>query len=756
MVIAYCGKRYGENGICSIMTRGTLAAKNSIQNVAKVYGNIKAGDHKTFQTLFGKINKMITDPAAKIPDVREEILDKFKDTADYEDVVTILDYAEKLEGTFEHVGKHAAGVVISDNRDIKQYCPLMWDITNSTWKTQWDKEEVESGGMLKMDFLGLINLDIITKCLRLLPKEVSKNINVEQLAYHAEPEVLKIFAEADTDAVFQFESGGMKSMIKQFQPTTFDDLVLLVAAYRPGPMQFLPDIMAVKHKKKPVEYLTPELESILGNTYGAIVYQEQVQQIFRELAGYSLGGADLVRRIMGHKEPEKLVPERQAFVYGDPDRKDAKGNPSPIHGCVAKGISEEIANKLFDQMSEFAKYAFNKSHAASYATVAYITAWLKYHYPKEYFCAVLEYTPRDKTAQMIESCRKRGLKIHQPDINVSESGMSIHNDSIYLGFNKVLNMGTSGTQIVEERKKGKFVSILDFIKRVRVNKAAVEALVKGGAFDNMNSNRKAVMQAVELMSAQVKNYNKYRDAGADLNAIKEALENMDPVMAEKLNKEKKTGLASITKRIEKNDSKLKEAAEALNNILIYDTSEDMNTRLEEEFEILGAYITMHPLDIYRDETSISTLEEEASKIKLLASINELRTGKGKKSEYAFFTCRTRLGDISGACFDSKIIKMIAEKSALILEGSIKPDREGVLQMVVSGARVPMANIKTIGYRLYSRAGIEQAEKIMSDPRAEGNDYNVRFFIESEGIWHNSTACVTSKFVNMNKEKFIKI
>ena len=758
IVIKYCGVRYGQDGICSIMSRGTLAARSSIDNVAKVHGSAKTGESNAFLSIADGMKKCLEDPSETLSEGKDKILDKYKDSADLPIVKEILDLAMQLEGTFEHIGKHAAGVVISDNGDIKQYLPLIWDVGSSSWKTQWDKEEVESGGLLKMDFLGLINLNVITKCLRLMPREVTSKLNVERLAYNEDPTVLaEIFAKADTDSVFQFESDGMKSMLKKFGPTTFDDLILLVAAYRPGPMQFLDDIIAVKHGRKKLEYLTPQLEHILSKTYGAIVYQEQVQQIFRDLAGYSLGGADLVRRIMGHKEPEKLILERKAFVYGDPDRKDAKGNPCPIHGCVANGIPAEIADKLFDQMSEFAKYAFNKSHAAAYAFVSYITAWLKYYYPVEYYCAAMEFCKREKIAGLIESARKRGVKVHVPDINLSEAEMTIHNDTIYLGFNQILKLGASGNMIMDERMTGDYKTVSDFIKRVKPKKDVMEYLIKAGAFDTMNPNRAAIMNISKILMEINGNIVTATKKVDTLCKIKEAVDNNDMTLATKLNGGKKVTVKTLDKNIENNKKTLADLTAEYNNTIIYNVNEDMGMRLNEEYIALGTYVSAHPLDVYRDETSITSFEEGMRNIKVLGRISGIRKGK-KKSAYAFFTCMTKIGEISGACFDESVINQLEDNAVFVFFCNVSTDNKGELQIVIRKVTQPLKSLKLIGYRISSRAKIEQAESMFrNECKCDGNEaYNIRFFIETEGIWHESGIYITEEYFSNNRNRFIQM
>lgn len=692
LLIEIVRKKFGHDGVACIMTRGTLAAKAAIQMVAKVHGSRKKGDSSYFLSLGREMSALIpTTPKAAIADSEAAIKEKFGDD---KDAMEILKQAKRLEGTYVQTGMHAAGVVIVDNGDIKQYTPLMWDPKNNLWKTQMDKDEVEKNKMLKMDFLGLVNLDIITGCLRHIKKnhpEISKEeLDVE--SYEFNPDVIKkIYATADTDSVFQFESGGMKKMLLQFQPESFSDLVLLNAAYRPGPMQFLPDVINVKQHRAEPQYLCPQLEPILKNTYGSIIYQEQVMEIFKQLAGYSLGGADLVRRAMGHKEMEILVKERNAFVHGDPARN--------IKGCAANGIDETAANTLFDQMMEFAKYAFNKSHAAAYSKVSYITAYLKAKYPVEYFCTDMAFESQEKIPALIAGCKKRGIKVHTPDINKSDESMSNDGKVIYFGLGNVLGVAAAAKEILEERRKnGEFSSIEDFLTRVNCGRDVFLALAKAGAFDELYPQRMDLIDHSETICAAAKDVRTCSKALAKKLELLEAVDRGDTETACALNDGKNPNRKVLVRNIANQRSKLMIAQTELSRKNVSD-SRYVNTidKLGKEKEVLGMYVSGSPLDGYRDvactdgyrETHHTTIDRltEGARVKLLAFPGELKEAVTKKDQKPFliFTMETKFGTMKALCFNENAISAIkanGNAKPFVAKGTVREDRDDAEQMMM--------------------------------------------------------------------------
>lgn len=508
-IIRYLKWKYGERAVCSIMTKTTYAAKGSIQmagrdRASELFGMLPKSeyDEKRKEYLHNVTtplsNLIPEDPNATLANSGlESVIEEAKASTSKieQEKALIWERAKLIEGKLSTTGIHAGGVVISDNEDINDYVPLGWREDKRVWAAQCDMIQIEEKGMLKMDLLGLNTLDVISDCLQLILEHKGVCIDIDKIAY--EPEVFReIYAKGKTNSVFQFESEGMKSMLTRFCPDSYEDLIILVAMFRPGPLQYIDSVIDVKHGKKPLTYLTKELEPILSRTYGSIVYQEEVMQIFQSLAGYSFGQADLVRRAMSKKKEEKLKKERSAFVYGDSER--------DIIGCVANGIEEPIAHQLFDEMTDFAKYAFNKSHAAAYALVSYQTAWLKYHYPVEFMCAMFNNKDQAEYAPILEDCRTWNIELLPPSINHSFYLFTIEKDCIRFGFNAIKGIRENETNIVTVRSKRDtecpYVSFSDFIIRntnpdtcTMPKKNIVANLIGAGVFDEIQEDREALL-----------------------------------------------------------------------------------------------------------------------------------------------------------------------------------------------------------------------------------------------------------------------
>lgn len=506
-LIQFIKQKYGEQAVSSISTVMTYAGRGAIKMAGRdradeLYGSLPAKEQSAkksrYLDLVAKVAGFVPEQWDKsLSDLTDEFLERFHG----EEERLIWERAQSVEGTVSSTSVHAGGIVVSDNRDLCEYVPLLWREDKQTWATQCDMVRVEEKGLLKIDLLGLNTLDCITDTLHQVWDRHGIAVDLDHLPF--EPDVFReIYAAGNTNSVFQFESPGMKQMLREFRPTCFEDLILLVAAYRPGPMQFLDHIIAVKHGKEPETYRTPELEPILSKTYSAIIYQEQVMQIFKDLAGYSLGQADLVRRAMSKKKMEKLQVERKAFIEGDPERN--------IDGCRARGIPEEAANALFDEIMDFARYAFNKSHAAAYAMVSYQTAWLKYHYPAEFLCAMFNNKEQDAYGPIVEDCASYGIALLPPDINRSETGFVVEEEgkSIRYGFSGIKGIRESEDLSWILQKRGSrfrfepFLSMTDFAGRVSrdgklLHRGFLMTLAKSGVFDRLAPDREALVQWLE-------------------------------------------------------------------------------------------------------------------------------------------------------------------------------------------------------------------------------------------------------------------
>ena len=486
-VIDYVNRKYGADHVAQIVTFGTMAARLAIRDV----GRAMAIPYTTCDTV-AKLVPMELDITI---DAALERVSELRDLYESDKQVhELLDMARKIEGMPRHTSTHAAGVVITD-RPVVDYVPL--SMNDDSPVTQYTMTAIEQLGLLKMDFLGLRNLSVIDHAEQMIAKH-TPGFKVEN-APDNDPDVFKMIASGATEGVFQFESAGMRRVIMQSDPKSIEDLIAVISLYRPGPMKFIP--MYVENRKHPdkITYRHPRLSKILDVTYGCIIYQEQVMRIFRELAGYSLGRADIVRRAMSKKKHDVMEQEREYFIHG---LKREDGTVE-IEGCIARGVDEQTAETIYDEMKSFASYAFNKSHAAAYAVVAYRTAYLKYHYPKEYMAALLTsvLASAGKIAAYMEECSRLNIAVLPPHVNESEQGFSVFENSIRFGLLAIRNLGRGLIQrILSERTmNGPFTTFYDFCKRMQgrdLNRRAVESLIRCGAFDGLGNNRREMLMAV--------------------------------------------------------------------------------------------------------------------------------------------------------------------------------------------------------------------------------------------------------------------
>jgi len=475
-VIDYVIKKYGEDRVAQIITFGTMSARAVIRDVGRAI-NMPYAE-------VDKVAKMIPTELGITIDRALEINSELKALYENdEEVHYLIDMSRRLEGLPRHSSTHAAGVVIS-KKPIMEYVPL--NSNEGVITTQFPMTTLEELGLLKMDFLGLRTLTVIRNALEQIEANYNIKIDIDNIDFNCK-EVYDLISVGKTEGVFQVESSGMRTFMKELQPRTFEDIIAGISLYRPGPMDFIPKYIKGKNKPEAIEYATDALEPILSTTYGCIVYQEQVMQIVRELSGYSLGRSDLVRRAMSKKKADVMAEERKNFIYG---------NGKDVPGCINKGIPEDIAEKIFDEMTDFAKYAFNKSHAAAYAVIAYHTAWLKAHYPIEFMAALMTSVMdnTDKLKEYIYACRDMGIEIISPDINEGIASFSVSNGKIRYGLAAIKNVGRAMiSSIVEERNKnGKFISMTDFFERMDsgdLNKRSIESLIKAGAFDSLGGKR---------------------------------------------------------------------------------------------------------------------------------------------------------------------------------------------------------------------------------------------------------------------------
>ncbi len=486
-VIDYVIEKYGADHVAQIVTFGTMAARAAVRDVGRAMDIPYATCDKTAKLIPYSPGMTLL----KALDSSKELKSLYDSDLVIKD---LIDMAIKLEGMPRHASTHAAGVVISD-RPVSDYVPLATN--DESVVTQYTMTALDELGLLKMDFLGLRNLTVIEDTQKEIRK-VDPQFDIEKIPLD-DADTFKMMGEGFTDGVFQFESDGMKNIMRKFRPETLEDLIAIISLYRPGPMESIPRYINNRHNPADVKYDTPLLEPILNVTYGCIVYQEQVMQIFRSLAGYSLGRADIVRRAMSKKKHDVLARERNAFIYGE---KDQNGNVI-CDGAVNRGVREDIAEKLFDEISAFSSYAFNKSHAAAYAVVAYRTAYLKCHYPTEYFAALLTSVLDNvgKISQYTTECKRMGIKILPPSVNESYENFTASGKNIRFGLLAVKNLGSNLiNQLINERENGKYTSMYDFCSRNysrNFNRRALEGLIKSGAMDALEDNRRKMLYNID-------------------------------------------------------------------------------------------------------------------------------------------------------------------------------------------------------------------------------------------------------------------
>ncbi|MDO5345133.1 MAG: DNA polymerase III subunit alpha [Lachnospiraceae bacterium] len=655
-VIDYVVRKYGKDRVVQIVTFGTLAARGVIRDVGRVMDLPYA--------LCDTIAKMVPMELNITIDKALKMSQELKTMYDTDEQIhTLIDMARRLEGLPRHTSMHAAGVVISQ-KSVDEYVPLS-RASDGTITTQFTMTTLEELGLLKMDFLGLRTLTVIQNAVRMAQSGSGQSIDMDQINYD-DKAVLASLGTGRTDGVFQLESAGMKSFMKELKPQSLEDVIAGISLYRPGPMDFIPQYIRGKNNPDTIAYDCPQLKPILEPTYGCIVYQEQVMQIVRDLGGYTLGRSDLVRRAMSKKKAAVMAKERQNFVYGNRE----EGVP----GCIANGISEQVANKIYDEMTDFAKYAFNKSHAAAYAVVSYQTAWLKYYYPVEYMAALMTSVIDNpgKVAEYIMSCRQMRIPILPPDINEGESGFSVKNGRIRYGLSAIKSVGRPVIEaILEERKRGgRFTDLRNFIERLsgrEVNKRTVESFIKAGAMDGLGGTRKQLM----MVYVQV----------------------MDSVAQEKK--------ASISGQMSLFDLMGEEEKQEY-SIRMPDVGEyEKEQLLVFEKEVLGIYASGHPLEEYeslwrKNISAVSSdfaLDEETGHSRIADGIKTVIGGivEGKTIKYtktnktmAFFTLEDLVGTVEVLVFPrdyEKYHQLIQEDAKLFVQGRVSAEDDKASKLI---------------------------------------------------------------------------
>ncbi len=705
-VIDYVGRKYGTDKVVQIVTFGTMAAKGVIRDVGRVMDLPYA--------YVDGIAKMIPNELNITIDRALELNPEFKKLyREDEQVHTLIDMCKRLEGLPRHTSMHAAGVVICPAA-ADDFVPLSRGSDGSI-TTQFPMTTIEELGLLKMDFLGLRTLTVIQNAVRMVEKSTGIFIDIDNIDYN-DPAVLASIGTGRTDGVFQLESGGMKNFMKELKPQSLEDIIAGISLYRPGPMDFIPKYIKGKNNPETVTYDCPQLEPILAPTYGCIVYQEQVMQIVRDLGGYTMGRSDLVRRAMSKKKQYVMEQERKNFTFGNPE----EGVP----GCVANGISAEVADHIYDTMMDFAKYAFNKSHAACYAVVAYQTAYLKYYHPVEFMAALMTSVIDNpgKVSEYIMTCRSMGIQILPPDINLGESGFSVSGNEIRYALTAIKSIGRPiiDAVVAERNARGPYTNLEDFITRIAdkdVNKRALEHFIKAGALDSLGGTRKQFMSVYIQIMDHIQQDKKNNMAG-------------------------QISLFDIVSEEEKEDYEVK-----LPDVGEY--SKEMKLAFEKE--VLGIYISGHPLEEYQDlwrKNITNTTADFALDEELNTTI--VRDGKPatiggmiteKKIKYtknekvmAFLQVEDLVGSVEVIVFPrdyEKYGSFLSEDNKVFIKGrvSVEEDRDGKLicEKIVPFDAIP----KKLWVKFPTRTAYEEKKQVLFDilKESEGND-SVVIYVEN--------------------------
>ncbi len=723
-VIDYVSRKYGHDHVSQIITFGTMSARMVIRDVARVLEMPYAEADSLAKMIPNELHITIK----KALEQNKELSDKY---ANDPNIKNLLDIAMGLEGMPRQASTHACGIVIT-KEPVDTYVPLY--VRDGQISTQYIMTTLEELGLLKMDFLGLRTLTVIQDTIDLVKQ--NRGIDVEFDKEMADPKVYKLWQEGKSCGIFQFESQGMTNFMKELKPDCLEDLIAGVSLYRPGPMDQIPRYIKGKQNPGHNEYTHPSLEPILNVTYGCMVYQEQVMQIVRDLAGYSLGRADLVRRAMGKKKLDVMAKEREVFINGQVDE---NGNVV-VPGCVRNGIDKESANKIFDEMAEFAKYAFNKSHAACYAVVAYRTAYLKAYYPAEFMAATLNsfLGNLDKIPQYVDECKNLGIEILRPDINRSSTKFTVEDGKIRFGLGSIKNVGIAPVDaIVNERKEnGDYKSFVDFCERIAdetVNKKCVESLIKAGTFTEFPQTRATLLASFENIIDTIQSYNKKGFDG-------------------------QVSMFDLGTQEQKEDMQEKKYT--------FEEHEEMNSKdlLSMEKEMLGIYISGHPLEKYREliekETTINSIDlrqieeqsstdieteniKEKSKFKdgqrvkyagIITSIKKKYTKNNKIM--AFVTVEDLFGTAEFIVFENTYMNCkssLVEENIVIIDGRLSIREDDTPTIIASEIKEFMEKKQTVLVLNITDSSEDEKNKLRGAIRYfSGDRNNINVFVDVNG------------------------
>ena len=704
-VIDYVVEKYGADHVAQIVTFGTMAAKASVRDVGRALGMSYAAVDKVAKLIPSGPNVTLKKALSGVSEL------KLLYENDHQ-VKKLINMAIKVEGLPRHASTHAAGVVITKD-EVNAYVPLSKN--DNVIVTQYTMTTLEELGLLKMDFLGLRNLTVISETQRMVRETKDPEFSIEQIPLD-DKAVYTMLSQGKGEGIFQFESGGMKDVLSRLKPEKIEDLIAVISLYRPGPMDSIPTYIENRHHPEKITYLHPKLEPILRVTYGCIVYQEQVMQIFRALAGYSFGRADLVRRAMAKKKADVMQKEREYFING---KLDDNGNIEVV-GCVKNGVPANVAEEIFNQMSSFASYAFNKSHAAAYALLAYQTAYLKAHYPLQFMAALIT-SVLDNTSKIVEyigECSKNSIKVLPPDINQSCEGFTVDGSAIRFGLLGIKNVGEGFVKelLLEREKNGKFNSFTDFSARMSdkcINKKLVENLIKSGAFDSFPNNRRELLLGYEEILQRESENLKFKQSG-------------------------QMNLFDLT------------SEDVSDNIVKYDDF-TLEQRLEMEKEVTGVYVSGHPVEKYSaifksgrakliadiSEAVETGSFKEGDAVSILACIENMSVKKTKTGDsMAFITCEDTSAQTEVVVFPKVFAlsrKKLEKNTIVFVQGKITIREDEPVKIIAD--RIldpedikPQSNNSGVYIRFPSSADSRQ-KQVEDIIRTSGGDTDTYFYFE---------------------------
>lgn len=708
-VIDYVSRKYGKDQVVQIVTFGTMAARGVIRDVGRVMDIPYAYVDNIAKQIPTELGITIEKALVMNPELRSMYeMD--------ENVKKLIDMSKRLEGLPRHTSMHAAGVVISSHA-VDEFVPLS-RASDGSITTQFVMTTLEELGLLKMDFLGLRNLTVIQNAVSLIEKSQGIKLDIDQINFE-DKEVLNSIGTGRTEGIFQLESAGMKNFMKELKPQSLEDIIAGISLYRPGPMDFIPAYIRGKNNPQSIVYDCPQLEPILKPTYGCIVYQEQVMQIVRDLAGYTMGRSDMVRRAMSKKKSSVMEKERQNFVYGNANE--------GVSGCINNGIDEKVANKIFDDMIDFAKYAFNKSHAAAYAVVSYQTAYLKYYYPVEYMAALMTSVMdhSGKVSEYILTCRQIGIEVLPPSVNEGESGFSVSAGAIRYGLAAIKSVSeTVIEKLCEERQeRGEFLSLKDFLTRMsdrEINKRVVENLIKAGALDNLGGTRKQCMLVYTGIMDSIAQDKKNNMAG-------------------------QMTLFDLADEEQKSDFEVKMPQ-------VGEYAKEMYLSFEKE--VLGVYISGHPLEEYEEKwrrnisrvTTDFILDEESGQTKVedgetaivggMIVDKTIKYTKNNKT-MAFITLEDLVGTLEIIIFPRDFERnnqMLNIDDKVFIRGKVSTEEEKNGKLICEKIYAFNETKKELWLQFETREKYEEKEKQLLEmlKRIDGND-QIAIYISGEKL-----------------------